>query len=74
MTVVYNNMYHKVIIEQRKISNQDFSLVPSQLETLKTTFENMSNLCSKSTFVMKWYLSLQDSIITLKNAWDLIVW
>jgi hypothetical protein len=29
MTVVYNNMYHKVIIEQRKISNQDFSLVPS---------------------------------------------
>jgi hypothetical protein len=29
MRVVYSNMYYKVIIEQRKISNQDFSLVPS---------------------------------------------
>jgi hypothetical protein len=29
MTVVYRNMYHKVIVEQHKISNQDFSLVPS---------------------------------------------
>jgi hypothetical protein len=27
--LVYNNMYHKIIIEQRKISNQDFSLIPS---------------------------------------------
>jgi hypothetical protein len=58
MMVVYSNMYHKIIIEQRKISNQDFSLVPSQLETHKITLEIMSNLCSKSTFVMKWYLSL----------------
>jgi TnpA family transposase len=53
MMVVYSNMYHKIIIEQRKISNQDFSLVPSQLETHKITLEIMSNLCSKSTFVMK---------------------
>jgi hypothetical protein len=29
MRTVYINMYHKVIIEQRKIYNQDFSLVPS---------------------------------------------
>jgi hypothetical protein len=29
MRVVYSNMYHKVIIEQRKISNQDLSLVTS---------------------------------------------
>jgi hypothetical protein len=31
MTMVYSNMYHKIIIEQRKISNQDFSLIPSQI-------------------------------------------
>jgi hypothetical protein len=53
MKVVYSNMYHKVIIEQCKISNQDFSLVPSYLEILKITPEIMSNLCSKSTFAMK---------------------
>jgi hypothetical protein len=29
MTVEYSNMYHKLIIEQRKISNQDFLLFPS---------------------------------------------
>jgi hypothetical protein len=68
MTMVYNNMYHKVIIEQCKISNQDFSLVPSQLETLKITLEIMSNLCSKSTFVKKLYLSLRYPITTLNNA------
>jgi hypothetical protein len=53
MVVVYSNMYHKIIIEQYKISNQDFSLVPSILETLRIILEIMSNLCSKSTFVMK---------------------
>jgi hypothetical protein len=68
MRVVCSNMYHKVIIEQCKISNQDFSLVPSELEIFKITLEIMSNMCSRSTFAMRWYLSLQDPRTTLNIA------
>jgi hypothetical protein len=46
-------MYHKVVIKQSKISNQDFLLVPSSLEIPKITLQIKRNMYSKTTFDMR---------------------